>query len=349
MMRSKGYWFSVLVAIVGCYTLTSSAGLTDATSREGCMNQWLFNGVWRVKVTDVEPVMNGSQQEGWQVTEVWRNGTSRELSPADSVLKDQTLELGNGSITASQTTGGNLSLQTVTNNNMAPSGQLTYRQFFLASTLNADPSNKPKGLQITFNGTQLAQQTSKPQFTTSKYNFHFNLGCTAAGAAANAEGGSNQIAANEGCLNQWMSNSIWRMRVTAFSPYPPDAKPQDQTGWNITQTWVNMTARKVQPGNLYGGETVPSNVTDEFIATQNGNNVSSASVAGGLSMSFRLHVFQPHESYTLTQLFLGGGLNGSDKPIRVLVLFDTATQNKLSGVPHYHMPANFRINLTCTK
>ncbi|HEV2908601.1 MAG TPA: hypothetical protein VGX02_04940, partial [Candidatus Eremiobacteraceae bacterium] len=152
--------------------------------------------------------------------------------------------------------------------------------------------------------------------------------------------------ANEGCLNQWMSNSIWRMRVTAFSPYPLDAQPQDQTGWNITQTWVNSTARKVQALAI---GAMPSNVTDEFIATQSGNNVSSASVAGGLSMSFRFHVFQPHESYTFTQLFLGGGLNGSDKPVRVLVLFDTAAQNKLPGVPHYQIPANFRINLTCTK
>src|SRR5579864_460471 len=346
-MRKYSFRLFLLLGLTACcISLTRSVGLAEANSRDGCMNQWLFNGVWRVKVTDVEPVMNGGQQQGWQVTEVWRNGTSRELSPADSMLKDQTLELGNGSITASQTTGGNLSLQTVTNNNMAPSGQLTYRQVFLASNLNADPSNKPKGLQITFNGTQLAQQTSKPQFTSSKYNFHFNLGCTATGAAANAEGGSSEVAANEGCLNQWMSNSIWRMRVTALSPYPPDAKPEDQTGWNVTQTWVNMTARKVQPLSI---GAMPSNVTDEFIATQSGNNVSSASVAGGLSMSFRFHVFQPHESYTFTQLFLGGGLNGNDKPVRVLVLFDTATQNKLPGVPHYHLPANFRINLTCTK
>ena len=346
-MRKYSFQLFLLLGLAAwCISLTRSVGLAEANNREGCMNQWLFNGVWRVKVTDVEPVMNGSQQQGWQVTEVWRNGTSRELSPADSVLKDQTLELGNGAITASQTSGGTLSLQTVTNNNMAPSGQLTYRQVFLASNLNADPSNKPKGLQITFNGTQLAQETSKPQFTSSKYNFHFNLGCTATGAAANAEGGSSQVAANEGCLNQWMTNSIWRMRVTAFSPYPPDAQPQDQTGWNITQTWVNSTARKVQP---LGIGAMPSNVTDEFIATQSGNNVSSASVAGGLSMSFRFHVFQPHESYTFTQLFLGGGLNGSDKPVRVLVLFDTATQNAIPGVPHYHLPANFRINLTCTK
>jgi hypothetical protein len=164
------------------------------------------------------------------LTEVWRSGASRELSPADSVLKDQTLELENGAITASQTTGGTLSLQTVTNNNMASAGQLTYRQVFLAGNLSADPSNKPKGRRIGFNGTQLAHETSKPQFTTSKYNFHFNLGCTATGAATNAGGGSNQIAANEGCLNQWMTNSIWRVRVTAFSPYPPDAQPQDQTG-----------------------------------------------------------------------------------------------------------------------
>ena len=82
---------TILTLILAFATLAigQSTVLADANSREGCKNQWLFNGVWRVKVTDVEPYMNGNQQTGWQVTEVWRNGSSQELSPKDSVLQDQ--------------------------------------------------------------------------------------------------------------------------------------------------------------------------------------------------------------------------------------------------------------------
>jgi hypothetical protein len=311
------------------------------------MNQWLFNGVWRVKVTDVEPYLNGNQQIGWLVTEVWRNGTSRETSPGDALLKNQTLELGSGAIAALDSTAGTMSMGNLGYNTMAPSGQLTYKQIFYRE--NADPSDKPKGLEITFNGSLLAQLTSKPQFTTSKYNFHFNLNCTATGAVANAEGGSNQITATSGCLNQWMSNGVWKMRATAVTPSPPDAQPQDQNAWHVTQTWVNSTNRKLWPGGLYGPGEAPSNVSDEFLATQSGNNVSSFNAVGGFALGSRNVVFPPRGSYTFTQLFIGGGLNGNDKPDRLLVTFNAAMQDALSGMPHYRMPANFRIDLTCSK
>ncbi len=347
-MRQNLSRSSLLVALVACCVLvTRSASLSDANSREGCMNQWLFNGVWRVKVTNVEPYMNGSQQVGWLVTEVWRNGTSGETSPGDAQLLDQRLELGSGAITAKESTAGSMSMGNVGNNTFAPAGQMTYKQIFWNS--NVDPSNKPKGLEITFNGVLLAQLKSKPQFTTSKYNFHFNLGCVATGAAANAEGGANEIAATPGCMNQWMTNGIWKMRVTAITPFPSDAKPEDQYGWHVTQTWVNATSRRLWPDGLYGPGEAPSNVSDEFLATQSGNNASSFNVVGGFALGSRNVVFPPGGSFTFSQLFAGGDLNGTDKPVRLLVTFNAAIQNALPGMPHYRPPADFRIDLTCTK
>jgi hypothetical protein len=330
-----------------CVVLARLPSLGDATTRDGCMNQWLFNGVWRVKVTNVEPFMSGTQQVGWQVTEVWRNGTSGETSPGDALLKDQTLQLGNGVIKVTDSTAASMSMGVVGNNTMAPAGQLTYKQVFYRQ--NVDPSDKPRSIDIIFNGAQLAQLTSKPQFTTSKYNFHFNLGCTATGAIANAEGGSNQITATPGCMNQWMSNDVWKMRATAFSAAPPDAKPEDQNAWRVTQTWVNITNRTVWPGGLPSGAEPQTNVSDEFLATESGNNASSFNVAGGFYLGSRNIAFPPGSSYTFSQLFGGGGLNGNDKPIRLLVTFNTKIQNALPGVPHYRLPANFRIDLTCTK
>jgi hypothetical protein len=342
----KACAFVVAIA-VSSIVCVQSVSIANANSREGCMNQWLFNGVWRVKVTDVEPYMSGTQQVGWQVTEVWRNGTSGETSPGDALLKDQSLQLGNGVITALETTAGSMSQAIVGNNTMAPAGQLTYKQIFYRQ--NVDPADKPKSIDIVFNGAQLAQLTSKPQFTTAKYNFHFNLGCTATGALANAEGGSNQINATPGCLNQWMSNGVWKMRATAFSAVPPDAKPEDQYGWRVTQTWVNITNRTIWPGALPSGDQPPTNVSDEFLATASGNNASSFNVVGGFSLGSRNVAFPPNSSYTFSQLFGGGGLNGNDKPVRLLVTFNTKIQNALPGAPHYHMPANFRIDRSCMK
>jgi len=341
-----------LMTLVACMILAQSATLSDANSREGCMNQWLFNGVWRVRVTAVEPYSEGGRIDGWQVTEVWRNGTSQQLSPTNSALKGQRLELGNGYVDA-----GGLSLQTVGTNNFAPAGQFTYKQVFVGT--NFDPSNKPKGLQITFDNTLLSGEKQWPQFTTQKYNFHFDLGCVATGAAAQAEGGSTQLPAQTGCMNQWVSNGVWKMRVTAIGTFPAALnKPSDQFGWSLTQTWVNASGRRIRsaggqdnptgrPGDLFVG----TNVTDEYLATQGGNNASSANVTGGFQLGSTLprDDWAPSASGTFKQAFSWGGFDPTDKPIRLLVTFNDKLQNATPGVPHYRKPADFRIDLTCTK
>src|SRR5579863_5204255 len=118
-IRKFGLW---LILPAACVLLSQSSSLSDTSSREGCMNQWLFNGVWRVRVTSVEPYsVGGGPQIGWQVTEVWRNGTYRELSPTNSSIKNERLELTKGGIDAD-----GLSLQNVTINNFPPAGEFTY-------------------------------------------------------------------------------------------------------------------------------------------------------------------------------------------------------------------------------
>lgn len=343
----------LLVLPAACVLIVQSASLGDARSREACKNQWLFNGVWRVKVTDVEPYMNGGQQQGWQVTEVWRNGTFQELSPGDTVLQDQTLELQNGTLTAKGTTGGSLSLQAVQNNEMPPAGEFTYKQVFLATNLVADPADKPKGVLIAFDGNQLAQMKSRPQFSTGKYNFHFNLGCVPTGAAANAEGGSVQLAAARGCMNQWMSNGVWKMRVTAVGTYPVTlSKPSDQFGWLVTQTWVNATGHGAVTGagSDQGQKFLATNVSDEYLATLGGKSASTANVTGGFHLPAKPgYDWKPGESWTFQQLFAWGNFDPTDKPVRLLVTFNDRIQNTTPGLPHYRKPADFRIDLTCMK
>ena len=339
-----------IAAVCGGFFNPASA-VADAPSRQACMQQWLFNGVWRVKVTDVEPFMNGSQQTGWQVTEVWRNGTMGELSPADSVLKDQRLELNSGSIAATDSTTGTLSQQGVSTNGFPPAGEFTYKQVFVSGTF--DPSDKPKGLSIIFDGAQLARMSSKPQFSTGEYNFHFNLGCTATGAVANAEGGSTQLPATAGCVNEWLSNGVWKMRVDSVTPRLGDPNnPNSAFGWTVTQTWVNASGRGVIPGDGAdkGQAFEGTRVRDEYLVTQNGKSGSSANVAGGFALQTKPGFdWSPGASFTFPQLFSWGGFDQTDKPIRLLVTFDDKGQNALPGFPHYRKPADFRIDLTCNK
>ncbi|HZZ64878.1 MAG TPA: hypothetical protein VFE17_05220 [Candidatus Baltobacteraceae bacterium] len=341
-MKFKALFFAAL--IVAPQIIPAAPALAQGSSSEGCMNQWLFNGVWRARITKVEPVMNGSAQTGWQVTETWRNGTSRELAPADSFMQDQKLVLNSGTLTAEGHRQEGLAFNT-----LAPSGQYSYVQTFFGPNSSVDPSDKPKTLQVTFDGAKLAASTSKPHFTSNKYNFNYNLTCVATGAAAQAQGGSTQVAASEGCMNQWMSNGVWKMRVVKVIPNPPDATASNQYGWRVRQEWVNITNRNVFPGALPDAtqHAVQTNVSDEYLATKGGNNASSFNAVGGFAIGARNIPFPPGSSYTFEQPFGWSPFNATDTPTRLVVTFDVAHQNALPGVPHYRKPANFRINLAC--
>lgn len=345
-MRTKAFLLAVLMIFP--QVLAPSQALAQAgNARNGCMDQWLFNGVWRTRITQVEPIMDGAKQTGWRVTQTWRNGTSRELSPADSSLNPEELVLSSGArIEAEPHNQGGLDFNT-----QAPSGQYTYSQNFFGNNMTVDPNDKPKALEISFDN-RVVSTSNKPHFSSKQYNFDYNLTCVATGAAAQAQGGSTELAAQNGCMNQWMSNGVWKMRVTKLRPFPLDAQPQGQYGWLITQTWINITHMKVSPGvNADIGQRVaPTSVSDEFLATKNGNNGSSFNTVGGFHLGQRNVPFLPNQPYTFDQLISWSPFDPTDTPIRLLVTFDTATQKKENvsiPVPQYHEPADFRINLTC--
>jgi len=336
--------FRAFIAGALCLVAVASgarSALPAPTPASGCMDQWLFNGVWRVQVTKVDPMMDGATQVGWLVTEIWRNGTSREIAPGDSLENPQILELSDGSkISTDDTTTGTLSNSGLASHDFPASGQLTYVQRFRAATaLNA--SNTPKIVDITFDAAKLAQHTAQPQFTTAHHDFTFKLDCKATGAAANADGGSSEIAGAEGCLNQWMSNGIWRMRATAIGPDSPNGT---QIGWAVTEQWTNQTNRKLAPADTSTG--------DQQLVFASGDTVASSnSVVSSLSMQkLAFNDFAPAGELSYVQLFRPTGFVPTDKPVKLIVTFDADAQKRRTGMPQFKsVPPNFRISLGCVK
>jgi hypothetical protein len=332
---------SVLFATLAIWSDASRAA--TATTTEGCINQWMFNGVWRVQVTKVEPNMDGNTQIGWQVTQVWRNGTSQNgLSPSDTFLKAEVLVLASGkTISASDSTGGSLSLNGLVYHNYPVAGANTNVVIFRPAAGTLDAADVPKALDITFDAQKLSQVKSKPQFTTHQPDYHIKLDCTASGAQAAAQGGAQEVAAQAGCLNQWMANGLWRMRATAIAP---DMNGNQQIGWAITQQWVNQTNKPLAPGD--------SNVLDEQLVFKSGNTVSSTNSAGSsMSQSKRDNTtIASGDTLTYQQLFRPGNLDPADTPVKLLILFDAKKQNTRTNAPHYTgNPADYRIQLDCTK
>ena len=321
----------------------ASAG--DATTNEGCMNQWMFNGVWRVQATKVEPFMDGSQQAGWQVTEVWRNGTSQNIAPGDSWTKPQQLQLTDGTVlTTTDNTTSQLSQSGIDSHGLPPSGQFQAVQIFRSSKGAVDASNKPKVLLIAFDNAKLSQARFKPHFTTKQYDYRIKLDCVASATTAGAQGGSSEIPAKEGCLNQWMSNGIWKVRATAVTPDHNNDPSSPQIGWTISEDWVNLTSHPLAPGDTNTGE--------QQLALAGGNTLSvtngAATQMNWGQLIFR--TFPAGSSWTYTQNFRMANLDPNDKPAKLIVPFDAAKQNARTGAPHYTVnPPNYRISLTCTK
>lgn len=61
----------------------AQGGANERPSVEGCVNQWVFNGVWRLRVLRMERVVAPfSGAPGYAVALELRNGSTRTLSPA---------------------------------------------------------------------------------------------------------------------------------------------------------------------------------------------------------------------------------------------------------------------------
>ena len=322
--------------------IVANADAQLPAAREGCLNQWMFNGIWRVRVTKVEPLAaDTGNQIGWLVTEQWRNGTTRTWGPVDTFAKDQTLVLANGAvITAAETTIGTLSAQDVVYHSFPPSAQYTHQQKFIAAG-TFDPSNKPASVVITFDAVGHATRKELPQYTVSPANYRIKFDCTAT-PQQQAQGGSFELPAKKGCLNQWLSNGFWKVRVTKVDPEMDGA---NQIGWQVAQDWTNISGKKLAPGQTF--------LMDEQLVLSNEDTVSSGNTTVTTLRAQQLgaHDLAPGASFTHVQNFryFRPAFDPANKPIRLLLVWDVGAYKYFNGKPFPSDPANFRILFDCRK
>lgn len=146
----------------------AAGGANERPSVEGCMNQWLFNGVWRVRVTSVSP-------SGSDVVMVVRNGSHDSLSTADSgfaAINGQGIDLA-----FSDASIQNLDINTtkfreeLSTRKLPPGGQATTTLHFAPPS---DPAAKPAKLLIRVD----PKYNSYVRYTVSDPSFRVRLDCT---------------------------------------------------------------------------------------------------------------------------------------------------------------------------
>lgn len=160
---------------------TNEGGSTQVKAQPGCVNQWLFNGMWRVRVTKVDfrPAADG-YPNAWDVTMQWANGTTlADLQPASTGKQDLVLAFANGdTLAATATTNGTLIEQKLDYHTFPASGQYTYTQTFYSGDA-LDPNNKPAKLLVTFDVATYKAAHGTKYWTqkTAGYNYRIDLTC----------------------------------------------------------------------------------------------------------------------------------------------------------------------------
>jgi hypothetical protein len=140
------------------------------------MNQWMSNGVWRVRATALAPYPDGGPQVGWKVTEQRTNLAKQQIPAGDTNISVQQLVLANGD-TLQSDAGVNTSgsFEQLAAHVFAPGGSFTYQQLFIQIPFTAE---KPVKLIMTFDGALEKKMTSRPQYKVDPPNFRISLECT---------------------------------------------------------------------------------------------------------------------------------------------------------------------------
>lgn len=143
-------------------------------------------------------------------------------------------------------------------------------------------------------------------------------------------GGANQVAALEGCLNEWMFNGIWRVRVTDARPIPGD-----RHGRSYRFEFRNGTTTSgfAPSGTGWGGIQLALD-SGTTVPAENVNEVSDPPYVAGGSHAQVINFYWDDPART---------------PQRLLVLFNANEMNTSMPVKFSVPDPSLRIRTTCQK
>ena len=154
---------------------TSSGGSFQANALSGCMNQWLFNGVWRVRVVSVSPITKEAvNYPGYAVTIQARNGSHATTSWAYSAVSDPTLVLSDGTVLELDTDAAIAWHPNYYKDIPQSAGFTNTLNYYMDSKVDSPP--KPAKVLIGIDPTK--EGSSAPRYTTKTPSLRVDLTCT---------------------------------------------------------------------------------------------------------------------------------------------------------------------------
>jgi hypothetical protein len=158
---------------------TAAGGSHQLAAREGCMNQWLFDGLWRLRVLSVAPVTDSTGLlPGYAVTIEVRNGsqTTTQLEktgvsqgPAGHLVFDD------GNTLDSTSAGDIVAWNNVYFKNLPPSAGFTHTINYY---FNPKPATIPKPVKWLWDIDKSKEWKDAPRYTIADPSFRVDLTCS---------------------------------------------------------------------------------------------------------------------------------------------------------------------------
>ena len=155
-------------------TAAAAGGSLERASVEGCLNQTLFDGVWRLTVKGIAPIMRGETVPGWGVTVELKNGSGTTVYASQTGVNGFSLIMPDGnSLEKDSYIEGNFLGQDL---NAGAGATLQLKFFFPPNTVNPP---RPAKLLLEVDPTRLAGfLKGKVGYTTASPSFRVDLTCT---------------------------------------------------------------------------------------------------------------------------------------------------------------------------
>ncbi len=152
-------------------------GANQRSAVEGCMGQWLFNGVWRLRVTSVTPY-EVSSQPGYAVAVEVRNGTRKTLELGNTGVAGRGQGVDLVTSDGDSLTLDDLDYQRLGYKDVAQAGQASRKLLYHFAPGTQDVASKKPAKFIMAFDKAAAKAVGQVHYSLPDPSFRVNLTCT---------------------------------------------------------------------------------------------------------------------------------------------------------------------------
>jgi hypothetical protein len=151
----------------------TAGGANQRASLEGCINEMLFNGIWRLTVTSTKTISRyNGQQPGYSLSLEWKNGAKVTADALNTGIKSLNLALEDGTVLVTE------DAQNLTNKSLPQgAGVALDLTFYAASGTSANKLSKPSKFLVEIDPKVLLNTGVSAAYTAPNPSFRVRLDC----------------------------------------------------------------------------------------------------------------------------------------------------------------------------